>query len=108
MGKDGRTGSPSRIVVVRTHVIVSVTITVFVVVVGRSRLGSVVSNRAIAMVLVIIGVCEAFVLMRIVRHLPQLGSPPGLPHRLQNLLLVRVSGDCHFLQVHVYVNIIHS
>ena len=82
-------------------------VAMLVVIVRRRRLRR--RNGAVAMVLVVVRVGEAVVLIiRAVGQLPQLGSPSGFPHRLQNLLLLCIPGHRHLLHVHVYVHAVHA
>lgn len=75
-----------------------------VVVVGR-RLRSVQVGRPVASELIIERVVVA---AGTVRQLPQLRPPAGLPHSLEDLLLVGPSGDGDLLEAQVYLDRVHA
>lgn len=67
------------------------------------RWAPVVINDWTPIVVAVVGV-----VLWVVRKRPKLRFPACFSHLFQNLLLLCPSRDRHFLQIHIYVNVVHS
>lgn len=96
-------------IIIIFKIIVVVVAIITVTIINSSQVRLIMQRRSVvASTGVVILSADEVVVLWVVGKWPQLGSPPGLTHCSEDLLLVLPSHDSHLLHHHVYLYVINS